>query len=309
MERFRPSVPYKESLIDTEYHKPLEKIVLPQESIANRIINRYLAIKFLEKALSIALKLKTPKEDYFEDEKANSILSVAAVQAEISEDPIPVIKTAVGLNINSLDVLIYARASRIAACAGNEEMAFELAEKASRHEGGWPLRYTANVLAEKSKDPKLFLNRAAELADTYQKGKDEFAVLRAVNFAETAKDMYLRKRDPKPWLEKAGKTLQQAGEKESWAYTSLANAYASTGDFPTAKSLVNKIILETPEKTQDNRQKALIQIAYHQANQGFFNEAIKTAEESDFRNGLVIILMQKAYAQAKKGEDPTRTLD
>lgn len=213
---------------------PLEIIRMPKGSKAIRLINRYEAIDALRQALDIAKTLKPSDRKYYEDHQANKLLDIAAAQAEIGEDPISTVKIATGLKIDSMDVLIHARASRIAAYVGDEKLALKLAEKASEHEGGWPFRNVANVLAEKGRDPKLFLDKAAELADSYQLGQEEFAGLRTDNFAETAVNMHKHGRDPQPWLEKAHRTLQQAGKRKSYAYNGLANAYAAIGEYAKA---------------------------------------------------------------------------
>lgn len=73
--------------------------------------------------------------------------------------------------------------------------------------------------------------------------------------------------------------------------------------------MIDEINLDTPEKTQDYKQRTLIQIAYRQAKNGDTDDAVKTAYESGFLNGIARILMKKAYLQAKNGENPSGALN
>lgn len=305
----RPSTPFKNShlLGRNEVCPQLEKVILPKESIAFRLANRYLAIQILESVFRIANTLKPYVKDSYDANKVNKLLGIAAAQAEIGEDPISIIKIATKLIADAdTDALARPWASRIAAYAGDEKLALELAEKASEHTNQWPLRYTANVLKERGRDSKLFLDKAAELADTNKAARKGSVADSVCNFAALARTMHEHNRDPKPWLKKAETALRQTDEK-FWTYNSLANAYAAIGDYVTAKSLVKNIVSK-PDETAFAKRITLSHIAHRQAKNGDIDDAVKTAYESGFPDIIAVILMKKAYLQAKKGEDPSETL-
>lgn len=304
----RPSKPSKPSMLWEHYklYRPLERVDLPQ-TIESKVINRYLAVTAVNSALE---HIGTFNDDHA---KIRKLLEVASAQAALSEDPTTALTDAIALiqkDRVGITGYLWTQAAKIAAFAGNPDKAFELAETASNTRDFGSIEATsftstALVLKEKGIDPSRFLDKATEVQERALSYRGN-SVMKVMDLTELAGDMAKQGRDPEPWLRKAREILQTNGRNEPWAYSYIANAYASIGNFKEAKVLAEKVKVE--EGHHPSRQDTLVSIAYRQFEHGLIEEAIQTAREANSDKALSDLLLKKAYIQAKNGEDHGTTL-
>lgn len=246
-------------------------------------------------------------------EQAEAIIDIATIKVILREDPSELITQAIELspgNISGTDLILYG-ASLVAAYSGDFERSFTLAQESIRkNEGPWPLRSTARVVHALGGDTQPFLDSIETLLELKtNRNIKQFPGLLAVSYASTAELMVYLGKDPIQYLEKASEILANASEDSFWAYESLADAYAYSGQIDQAKILIGKIKLNDPDRTGELKQAALQSIAYQQARQGNFGEAFTAAKESDLYNVTARIHLAKAFSEVSAGNDPQEHLD
>lgn len=286
-------------------YRPPERVDL-SKSIESSVVNRYRAVKALGKALEQVMTLN-------DGTRIRRLLEIASVQAEIGEDSSVVLEGAIAIikKDRHLSGSNYAHAARIAAFTGDFDRAFELTELASNeryfgHLESWPYTATARVLKGKGIDPAIYLDKAAQAQEDHLGHRDSFSSLKASSLAQFAVEIAEYGRDPDPWLRRARDILEKSGQDESWAYYSLADAYAHFGKFDEAKELAEKVKVE--EGHHPSRQDALVRVAYRQFEHGLIEEAVQTATEANSPRAISDLLLKKAYQQAKEKKDPDQAL-